>query len=168
MYSSFPVRSTISSVSDRGRKSPHSKRIGAIYYCTNVSTRIRRVKCDEAKPHCHRCTSTGRKCDGYSTQEARHAEHAPNTPSLIPSVSVDPCATTLEKRTFEFFRTHTAPCISGYFPDPVWDRYVLQTSQHEPTIRYASALFSFFSSTRASNDRFETFGWSRILRCCPE
>jgi hypothetical protein len=27
--------------------------------------RIRRVKCDEGKPNCQRCISTGRKCDGY-------------------------------------------------------------------------------------------------------
>ncbi|KAF2227649.1 hypothetical protein BDZ85DRAFT_292738 [Elsinoe ampelina] len=27
--------------------------------------KIRKVKCDEVKPHCKRCTSTGRKCDGY-------------------------------------------------------------------------------------------------------
>ncbi|KAJ6147670.1 hypothetical protein N7497_009652 [Penicillium chrysogenum] len=26
---------------------------------------IRRVKCDEEKPHCRRCVSTGRKCDGF-------------------------------------------------------------------------------------------------------
>ncbi|KAG8422591.1 hypothetical protein J3459_010226 [Metarhizium acridum] len=32
---------------------------------TNLYCRIRRVKCDEAKPACVRCTSTGRKCDGY-------------------------------------------------------------------------------------------------------
>lgn len=32
---------------------------------TNLNCRIRRVKCDEAKPACVRCTSTGRKCDGY-------------------------------------------------------------------------------------------------------
>lgn len=31
----------------------------------NPSLRIRRKKCDEAKPSCRRCTSTGRKCDGY-------------------------------------------------------------------------------------------------------
>ncbi|KAI1381963.1 hypothetical protein F4677DRAFT_439768 [Hypoxylon crocopeplum] len=29
------------------------------------SSKIRRVKCDETKPACTRCTSTGRKCDGY-------------------------------------------------------------------------------------------------------
>ncbi|PVI02280.1 hypothetical protein DM02DRAFT_311331 [Periconia macrospinosa] len=28
--------------------------------------KVRRIKCDEIKPHCRRCTSTGRKCDGYA------------------------------------------------------------------------------------------------------
>lgn len=28
-------------------------------------SRIRRVKCDEARPNCRRCMSTGRRCDGY-------------------------------------------------------------------------------------------------------
>lgn len=31
----------------------------------DVVYRIRRVRCDEAKPACNRCVSTGRKCDGY-------------------------------------------------------------------------------------------------------
>ncbi|KAK4500857.1 hypothetical protein PRZ48_009049 [Zasmidium cellare] len=29
--------------------------------------RIRRVKCDETKPNCNKCVSTGRKCDGYES-----------------------------------------------------------------------------------------------------
>ena len=29
--------------------------------------RIRRVKCDESKPACHKCISTGRICDGYES-----------------------------------------------------------------------------------------------------
>lgn len=29
--------------------------------------RIRRVKCDETKPFCNKCTSTGRTCEGYTT-----------------------------------------------------------------------------------------------------
>jgi hypothetical protein len=32
---------------------------------TQHSRRIRRVKCDELRPACKRCTSTGRACDGY-------------------------------------------------------------------------------------------------------
>ena len=30
-----------------------------------TSFRVRRVKCDETKPDCQRCTSTGRTCNGY-------------------------------------------------------------------------------------------------------
>ncbi|TQS32088.1 hypothetical protein Golomagni_07605, partial [Golovinomyces magnicellulatus] len=30
-----------------------------------ITCKIRRVKCDEVAPSCNRCTSTGRKCDGY-------------------------------------------------------------------------------------------------------
>lgn len=35
---------------------------------SDISVRVRRIKCDELKPHCRRCTSTGRKCDGYASQ----------------------------------------------------------------------------------------------------
>src|SRR5271170_3044775 len=32
--------------------------------------RIRQIKCDERKPRCERCTSTGRNCDGYDPLRA--------------------------------------------------------------------------------------------------
>ncbi|KAM3554906.1 hypothetical protein MY1884_005881 [Beauveria asiatica] len=32
-----------------------------------VTCRVRRVKCDETKPHCKRCTAYGYLCDGYLT-----------------------------------------------------------------------------------------------------
>jgi hypothetical protein len=31
----------------------------------DICTRIRRVKCDQGRPSCHRCVSSGRICDGY-------------------------------------------------------------------------------------------------------
>lgn len=30
-----------------------------------ITCKIRKIKCDEEKPSCRRCTSTGRTCDGY-------------------------------------------------------------------------------------------------------
>lgn len=33
-----------------------------------VQYRNRRIKCDEAKPRCFKCTSTGRTCKGYATE----------------------------------------------------------------------------------------------------
>ncbi|KAK3117484.1 hypothetical protein LTR53_001084 [Teratosphaeriaceae sp. CCFEE 6253] len=91
------------------------------------------VKRSLAKPSCSRCTSTGRKCDGYILPEV--AEQA--NPSPCHTLSLDTTSDALERRTFDFFRLKTAPCVSGYFNDPVWERLVLQYSYSEPTVRHA-------------------------------
>ena len=46
---------------------------------------MRRVKCDEAKPFCHRCVSTGRKCSGF-----REAKPLPAGGVSLVSWQVDP------------------------------------------------------------------------------
>lgn len=33
----------------------------------SISSRIRKIKCDEGKPFCRKCVSTGRACDGYES-----------------------------------------------------------------------------------------------------
>ncbi|QIX02472.1 hypothetical protein AMS68_007989 [Peltaster fructicola] len=98
--------------------------------------KIRRVKCDEAKPFCNRCTSTGRKCDGYAVISPTSSK-SPTTPSLSVALAFDVSTDALEKRTFDFFRTRTVPCVSGYFSDSVWDRLVLQVCHSEPAVRHA-------------------------------
>ncbi|KIX00509.1 uncharacterized protein Z518_10649 [Rhinocladiella mackenziei CBS 650.93] len=45
----------------RTRKTHNKVRTGCL------TCKIRRKKCDEEKPFCRRCTSTGRKCDGYAS-----------------------------------------------------------------------------------------------------
>ncbi|EMD01179.1 hypothetical protein BAUCODRAFT_45255, partial [Baudoinia panamericana UAMH 10762] len=96
-----------------------------------LTCKIRRVKCDEQRPSCNRCSSTGRKCDGYPSPFIA-AEPEPLSTALSTSIG-----SSLELRSFAFFREKTGPGLSGYFNDSVWDRYVLQLSQSEPTIRYA-------------------------------
>lgn len=99
------------------------------------------MKCDEAKPECRRCSSTGRRCDGYTTTpDARPSEkqqlvRVKPTPGRGPTFGSQYNA--LEKRTFDFFRSKTARCMSGYFQDPVWERLALQASYTEPVIRHA-------------------------------
>ena len=94
------------------------------------------MKCDEAKPVCYRCSSTGRKCDGYAAASSAIAKTTKNdalTLALGLNVTVD----ALEKRTFDFFRLRTTPCMSGYFNDHLWERMVFQVCQTEPAVRYA-------------------------------
>lgn len=87
-------------------------------YGLTFHRRIRRVKCGEEKPHCKRCTTTGRKCDGYTNPaESNHANRSPE--SLSPALVTDVSSDALERRTFDFFRAKTAPCVAGYFHDSV-------------------------------------------------
>ena len=106
-----------------------------------LTCKIRRVKCDEAKPNCKRCTSTGRKCDGYiDCQDSTKTISKPGQQqqlSITVSLSINANFDALEQRTFDFFRHRTTPCMSGYFNDTVWDRIVLQISHSQPAVRYA-------------------------------
>ncbi|KAH9845484.1 Transcriptional regulatory protein moc3 [Teratosphaeria destructans] len=154
---------TVSASALQQQQSPSSqqfqKRVGQRRYAPKTRTgcltcKIRRIKCDEAKPHCNRCTSTGRRCDGYTSS-------TPIKPDLVesipPALSPDAPFGELERRTFDFFRLRTAPCVSGYFNDPVWDRYVLQASHSEPAIRFAvNALGALHEERHLRNGVHET------------
>jgi hypothetical protein len=99
---------------------------------------VRRVKCDEAKPSCHACVSTGRKCDGY----APTAEAPPDPPVafLVPlsqSLSIEFHGTPIDRRSFYFFQQKTAPQLSRFFGDEVWERLILQAAHHDSSIRHA-------------------------------
>lgn len=77
--------------------------------------RIRRVKCDEGKPACNRCISTGRTCDGYSMGLTKPQE----TPKQF--------ALTIESRSIEFFFDRVSPRISSLFEDDsLWKRIITQ------------------------------------------
>ncbi|KAH6712259.1 hypothetical protein BKA61DRAFT_82540 [Leptodontidium sp. MPI-SDFR-AT-0119] len=107
--------------------------------------KIRRVKCDEGKPSCVRCTSTGRKCDGYETKGAElvKLEDSPQTGDLsqarlgMRGISGVLFGDGQEKRAFEFFRHRTAVEMSGFFPSKFWDGLLLQASHSEPAILHA-------------------------------
>lgn len=93
------------------------------------------MKCDEGKPSCKRCISTGRKCDGYGALPSRTDPTSALVPAIVPG---EHTTTALEKRTLAFFRAKTVPCLSGYFQDLVWNKFVLQLSYTEPTVRHAA------------------------------
>ncbi|KAL4949227.1 hypothetical protein BDW69DRAFT_198257 [Aspergillus filifer] len=103
--------------------------------------RKRKVKCDEAKPHCHRCTSTGRKCDGYSPPITHPLSSTLGRPlSLIqrpiPLLFSTP-GTARERRSFQFFYERTVPSLAGFTGSDFWNRLVLQVSQHEKAVWHA-------------------------------
>lgn len=107
----------------------------------SFTIRIRKVKCDEMKPYCLRCTKTGRKCDGYLdpkilTKRRGPRDVAPHDRNLDPLFDFE-LAAPQEQRAFWFFQHCTAPCISGDFDTEFWRVIVLQISQTEPAVRHA-------------------------------
>ncbi|KAL3471118.1 hypothetical protein BJX99DRAFT_266997 [Aspergillus californicus] len=137
-----------------------------------ITCKIRRVKCDEAKPACHRCLSTGRKCDGYVQQKQ------PTPPSTPPELRQ--CTTTItleESRALEFFFNTTSNTFAGFLESAFWKRSVLQFSLSEPCIRQALAalgtLHHHEGCRQAPDGRRPGFGipeqlYSRAIRCTVE
>jgi hypothetical protein len=137
-----------------------------LFLCISIhvlrkSVRIRRAKCDEQKPSCIRCTSTGRKCDGYNSAPQRmdscetvtaqcqssakaknqnlFVTRTPHIPTLYAPVF---SGTSEEQRELEHFRYRTAIAFSGYFESDFWDSVVLRLSHFEPSVRYAAMALS--------------------------
>ena len=120
-------------------------------------SRIRGVKCDEQKPSCHRCNSTGRKCDGYRSAQRsivvedwipeNHSHHL-----IIPSPEralSDMVTSSKEKRMMECFRTQVAPMILCSLDSSSWSGLILRIAHAEPAVRYAViAAGSFFERVR--------------------
>jgi hypothetical protein len=110
------------------------------------SIRIRRIKCDEGKPSCKRCTSTGRKCDGYQPEAANggNIELAPHLyafPSTISNASRSE-ATNYELRALQYFQTRTISALSASFDCDFWNTVVLQVSDTQAPVRSAIIAFS--------------------------
>ncbi|KAF8859327.1 hypothetical protein BDZ45DRAFT_650332 [Acephala macrosclerotiorum] len=114
-----------------------------------ITCRIRRIKCDEEKPHCRKCTSTGRKCDGYTTTTAprKSPSQKETTPTIndvvsnlsLPQMGVIPFqGTKSEQRAFYYFQQETVPQISGFYRSQFWFQSVLQACHHNPAIRHAA------------------------------
>ncbi|KIW32039.1 uncharacterized protein PV07_03616 [Cladophialophora immunda] len=112
--------------------------------------KIRRIKCDETKPSCKRCTSTGRKCDGYefpkeSSSGSASTALSPPQQSPVPfqhlfqpnSISKPFQGNTQERRIFHRFQYCTVPAFTGGSETGFWTKLVLKVGHEEPVVRNA-------------------------------
>lgn len=107
-----------------------------------ISYRIRRVKCDEAKPHCNRCTSTGRKCDGYQRAPASEPNQIIPATRRFPVTPIEPVSqlgSAEERESIHFFCTLSSGELAGFTECAFWQRQLLQATQVYPAIRHAVA-----------------------------
>jgi hypothetical protein len=112
------------------------------------------VKCDEEKPFCLQCSTTGRKCDGYTHDSSRACQIPLPIPESIGSHTIifDIQGDGQERRSFSFPRFKTALEIAGYFPSYFWETLILQASHADPVILHVViALGSLHEVYQATN-----------------
>lgn len=112
-----------------------------------LTCRARKVKCDEFKPSCRRCTTSGRTCGGYAnnsnTSDAlviskRRSPTAEFSPGPELDNRLSNALDGIELQWLHRFSSHTGPALSG---DPenksFWSIELPQLSFSEPAIRHA-------------------------------
>ncbi|KAL6245744.1 hypothetical protein RBB50_006897 [Rhinocladiella similis] len=107
-----------------------------------VTCKIRRVKCDEQRPSCQRCRSTGRRCDGYpgstssSGAPASLQVHSISRPDQYVNVEQT------ELRSFEFFIRRVVPGFTRIVEAHFWHQIIPQLSRAEPLMWNAVVAMS--------------------------
>lgn len=131
-----------------------------------LTTRIRRVKCDETKPSCNRCASSKRVCDGYlahSPAQRRSPSHGPQSKasktlsrralaSIVRQLNAPgPSARLLspspylsdDVACYDFFRFRLTTAVSesrrSQTTRGFWNSTLLQASHAEPAVWHAVA-----------------------------
>ncbi|KAK3312252.1 C6 zinc finger protein [Apodospora peruviana] len=99
-----------------------------------ITCKIRRVKCDEAKPSCKKCTTTGRTCDGYTSQ--------PYATPLSSGLRLHVSESEFRALDFFFHRNIASAITSNLDTELFWTHTVQQASQREPAVRHAVAAIS--------------------------
>lgn len=106
---------------------------------------IRRVRCDRTRPHCERCTKTGRKCDGYPVGVAAQQNQESSTISSSEAVTLAPRISRSHSilnidahlhRSLHYYQHRTALEFSGYFHNDLWNTLVLQISHRESCVKH--------------------------------
>ena len=120
--------------------------------------RVRHKKCDETRPSCINCSSTGRKCDGFpevqlprvnGSGETQSSEGLENTKDLAlrshvglrPIAMVDPGKiglSTHECFFLDFFRNVGAAEFVGYPTNNFLYRVVRQIGESQPSVKHAA------------------------------
>ncbi|KAH8901486.1 hypothetical protein GQ53DRAFT_835258 [Thozetella sp. PMI_491] len=130
--------------------------------------RTRKIKCDEAKPSCIKCTSSRRTCGGYDPHPQAKYSWATllGANAIIPNPSSS--RTGREGRALEFFQYMAVPNFS-YYPDRnFWVELVHAAAEQEPAVRHAviaigSLQENLWADRSPATDRFALSHYNKAL-----
>lgn len=159
---------------------------------SDIFFRIRRVKCDEGRPSCQKCLSTGRKCDGYRTgavgrnkdpksalpisplsasspkllkEDDQSCKSEQESPIRVRSLHILPFESDDEKRSFDCFLMCASVSTAQFITSAFWEGLVLPASHQEPTIKHLALALGTFHRRWSSPDAFaEEARDSRIVK----
>ncbi|GKT46836.1 putative transcriptional regulatory protein [Colletotrichum spaethianum] len=125
-----------------------------------LTCKSRKVKCDEAKPACARCTGTGRRCEGYAVvvPSNRAIARARSRTTRLKDALAQARAGWeggSEKATLEYFTRDVAPKLPQNLENQFWTVAVPRMSKSEPAIRHAMAAIGSLFPQRSSNNPSE-------------
>jgi hypothetical protein len=111
-----------------------------------TGNRIRRIKCDEGKPTCNKCRSTGRVCDGYAVVRLYNATVGTQKPSQRFSLPIhrfqpsDISGTENDRRFFHTFRVATEAGVSIHITNNAsfWKTLVPRVAHYDDAVKHAT------------------------------
>ena len=119
--------------------------------------RIRRVKCDEKKPSCRRCTDTGRTCDGYPPIKTRAVapiclDSDNRLGGLLEGMpSLEISGSQAEKRLFNLFRHQFSNFMANSMNLRYAFQFMLQYSHVDDAMRHSILALGSIGEVRAIN-----------------
>ncbi|KAG9255082.1 uncharacterized protein F5Z01DRAFT_681129 [Emericellopsis atlantica] len=129
--------------------------------------KIRRVKCDLARPSCLKCHSTGRTCDGYDettltvhTASAesdyqprqRHITSPDSIAKVLGPLIILPVTGTAQAGAMCFFEHAAIKHLSKYQPGDSWQKTLMFFSQTVPSVRHAAMALALLHRRHTHRD----------------
>lgn len=110
-----------------------------------ITCKIRKIKCDELRPYCKRCLTTGRKCDGYIRTDKIHGrQSAENAATMyMKQIPTYENVEGIEVRCFEYFIQQVVPKSSHLVDGNFWRQLVPQMCHSDPIIWNAVISLSY-------------------------
>ncbi|KFZ02791.1 hypothetical protein V502_11507 [Pseudogymnoascus sp. VKM F-4520 (FW-2644)] len=153
-----------------GPKSKNTRKRGQNVKNGCVTCKIRRKKCDQTRPACIQCTSTGRTCDFLSSPTPNYIDKdAVNTSGVLsagplgnkktqycfiknfptPKMAPPPPYLNLNGPddiiNFEYFQMVSTREFSAYFNTTLWEQIILKAAHTEPFVLHAALAIGSLS-----------------------
>lgn len=130
-----------------------------------ISSRIRRVKCDEQKPSCARCIRAGRECKGYPPPAKDSHSHngglSLNLPIKAYSIPFKVPGSRTDRQLLHFYCSSAAGHLSAFSDRELWGRLILQRCHDQSIIRNAVVtLSSLYLDHVRGGYYYADIGWS--------